>query len=89
MAEPAIYDSFTQVGALGPGHGEFAEGENSMSRVYLGVHWRIDQEDGQALGPSVAQYVAANYFQAVPEPGTAVLAGFAVLAMGLVRRRER
>ena len=41
-----------------------------MSRVYLGVHWRMDQEDGQALGRAVAEYVAANYFQAVPEPGT-------------------
>ena len=32
-----------------------------MSRIYLGVHWRMDQEDGQALGLAVAQYVAAEF----------------------------
>ena len=62
------YVRFTQVGPLGPDLENSPEGENSMSRVYLGVHWRIDQEDGQALGHAVAQYVASNFFQAVPEP---------------------
>jgi hypothetical protein len=73
---------FTQVGDVGPGMENSPEGENTMSRVYLGVHWRMDQEDGQALGRAVAQYVAANYFQAVPEPSgvaLAALAGFTTL----------
>ena len=66
------YVRFTQDGPLGPGLENSPEGENSMSRVYLGVHWRMDQEDGQALGRAVAQYVAANFFQAVPEPSSAL-----------------
>jgi hypothetical protein len=82
------YVRFTQDGPIGPGLENSPEGENSMSRVYLGVHWRIDQEDGQALGRAVAQFVAANHFQAVPEPGTFALCGLAVsLVVTTARRR--
>lgn len=84
---PRNYVRFTQVGGLGPGLENSPEGENSMSRIYLGVHWRMDQEDGQALGRSVAQYVASHYFQAVPEPSTLVLFGLAMLTVGCRRRR--
>jgi hypothetical protein len=82
------YIRFTQVGPLGPGLENSPEGENSMSRIYLGIHWRMDQEDGAALGRAVADYVAANYFQAVPEPaaGALMLLG---LAVGLLRRSGR
>jgi hypothetical protein len=83
------YSSFTQVGPVGPGLENSPEGENTMSRIYLGVHWRMDQEDSQALGRAVANYVAANYFQAVPEPGTLVLTLLGVLAMALSKRRSR
>ncbi len=75
------YERFTQVGPLGPGLENSPEGENSMSRIYLGVHWRMDQEDGQALGRAVAEYVAANYFQAVPEPGSL---GLAAMLLGIL-----
>lgn len=81
------YVRFTQVNPLGPGLEDSPEGENSMSRIYLGVHWRMDQEDGQALGRAVAQYVASNYFQAVPEPANFVLLGFAMNGLLLARRR--
>jgi hypothetical protein len=83
------YVSFTQSGPIGPGLENSPEGENSMSRVYLGVHWRMDQEDGQALGRAVADYVAANHFQAVPEPGTLALSacGLAGIAWAAIRRR--
>ena len=43
----ANYVRFTQIGPLGPGLENSPEGENSMSRIYLGVHWRMDQEDGK------------------------------------------
>jgi hypothetical protein len=77
------YVRFTQVNPLGPGMEDSPEGENSMSRVYLGVHWRMDQEDGQALGRAVAQYVAANFFQPIPEPGTlGLLAVASCVALG-------
>jgi hypothetical protein len=82
------YVRFTQVGPFGPGLENSPEGENSMSRIYLGVHWRMDQEDAQAIGRAVADYVAAHYFQAVPEPGTGVLVLLGI-AIGLVVRRAR
>ena len=82
------YVRFTQDGPIGPGLENSPEGENSMSRVYLGVHWRIDQEDGQALGRAVAQFVAANHFQAVPEPGTFALCGLAVCFTTAASRRR-
>jgi hypothetical protein len=74
------YVRFTQVGPMGPGLENSPEGENSMSRIYLGVHWRMDQEDGQAIGRAVADYVASRYFQAVPEPSAVVLALLAAAA---------
>lgn len=76
---PRDYVRFTQVGGMGPGLENSPEGENAMSRIYLGVHWRMDQEDAQALGHAVAQYVAANFFQAVPEPTTT---GLLLLGLG-------
>jgi hypothetical protein len=83
------YVRFTQVGPIGPNLENSPEGENSMSRVYLGVHWRMDQEDGQALGRAVAQYVAANFFQAVPEPSGVSLAVFALMSVARLRRLAR
>ena len=83
------YVRFTQSGPLGPGLENSPEGENSMSRIYLGIHWRMDQEDGQALGRAVADYVAANYFQAVPEPGTMVMALLGAMAIVALMRRKR
>ncbi len=42
--------------------------ENSDSRIWLGVHWRFDQDAGQALGAAVAAYVSTNFFApVVPE----------------------
>jgi hypothetical protein len=82
------YVRFTQVGALGPNLENSPEGENSMSRVYLGVHWRMDQEDGQALGRAVAQYVSSNFFQAVPEPASAVLVIIGLVGALAIRRRN-
>jgi hypothetical protein len=85
---PRNYVSFTQVGPIGPGMENSPEGENSMSRIYMGVHWRMDQEDGQALGRAVAQYVAENFFQHVPEPSGAALA-LAALSGWMIRRKRR
>lgn len=83
------YVRFTQVNPLGPGLEDSPEGENSMSRIYLGVHWRMDQEDGQALGRSVAEYVASNYFYAVPEPGSMALVGLAIIHVATLLRSKR
>ncbi len=37
--------------------------ENHDSRIYLGVHWRFDQDAGDAMGTSVANYVFSNILQ--------------------------
>jgi hypothetical protein len=84
---PRDYVRFTQDGPIGPGLENSPEGENSMSRIYMGVHWRMDQEDGQALGRAVAQFVADNFFQAVPEPSGAAMALVAWLSGISLRRR--
>ena len=78
---------FTQVGPLGPLLENSPEGENGMSRVYLGVHWLFDQQDGIALGNAIAEYAAGHYFNAVPEPSAILMALMAIGLVGLSRRR--
>ncbi|MBL9164982.1 MAG: phosphatase PAP2 family protein [Planctomycetaceae bacterium] len=65
-----------------------AESENGMSRVYMGVHWIFDAEDGIQLGNDIADWVGANAFQAVPEPAAAGLLTIALVAATLSRRRR-
>jgi len=43
-----------------------AEDENGQSRIYLGIHWVFDKEEGIGQGEQVADYVFANAFQPVP-----------------------
>lgn len=83
------FDKFTQTVTLNIGTENSPEGENAMSRVYLGIHWPFDQFDGIRLGNSVAQYVAGNYFQAVPEPGSAVMILAAIGLVGVRPCRRR
>jgi len=49
---PRTYSSFAQE----------AE-ENARSRIYLGVHWSFDAEDGLIAGRALGQYVARNALQ--------------------------
>jgi hypothetical protein len=86
---PRMYERFTQEAPLGPGTEDSPEGENGMSRIYLGVHWIWDQVDGMTLGNAIAEYAGTHYFYAVPEPCAAMLlfVGFAGLAA--IGRRRR
>ena len=34
-----------------------------MARIYGGVHYRFDQQAGQQVGVSVADYVFANFMR--------------------------
>jgi hypothetical protein len=91
--EPGIdgtrsYVRFTQVGPLAPGFEDSPEGENGMSRVYVGVHWIFDQQDGITLGNAIAEYAAGHYFQAVPEPTTSILVLAAIPALCAPARRR-
>ena len=81
------FSTFTQNGILEVGMENSPEGENGMSRIYLGLHWIFDQQDGITLGNSIADYVFTNQFQAVPEPGSVALALVALL--GSVWRRPQ
>lgn len=81
------YSTFMQTGLMAPGTENSPEGENAMSRLYLGVHWIFDQLDGMQLGRNIGAYVSANDFAAVPEPGTVSLALAALAAVASRRRR--
>ena len=39
-----------------------AEEENGQSRIYLGIHWRFDKNEGILQGRKVGDYVFANAF---------------------------
>jgi hypothetical protein len=81
------YSTFMQTGVMAPGTENSPEGENTMSRLYLGVHWIFDQLDGMQLGRNIGSYVSANDFAAVPEPAAASLAVAALAALSARRRR--
>jgi hypothetical protein len=60
--------------------------ENALSRLYLGVHYRIDAIDGNDLGFDIAKWTFDNSLRLIPAPSTAALLGVAVL--GAARRRR-
>jgi hypothetical protein len=84
-----VFDKFSQYPALAPGTEDSPDGENGMSRVYLGVHWIFDQQDGMDLGHAIASYVSANRFFAVPEPGGLALAIWGLFGGAAIGRRRR
>ncbi len=51
---PQSFSSFTD-----------AETQNAESRVYIGVHWQFDADEGVATGRQVGDWVYANAFQPV------------------------
>lgn len=55
------FQSFSQAGM-----------EASMSRVYLGIHFRYDSEEGHRLGAKIGNYVCANYLRPYSEGQEAV-----------------
>jgi hypothetical protein len=56
--------------------------ESADSRMYGGIHFRFDNEDGLAAGGNVGQYVAANFFKAAHQPATAGLVGNMLVVIG-------
>jgi hypothetical protein len=46
------FDSFTE-----------AKLENAQSRIYLGIHWRFDADDGIQTGDQVADYLFDNFLR--------------------------
>ena len=57
--------------------------------MFLGIHWLFDQQGGLQLGHNIANFVSGNYFFAVPEPSTGLLALLAMCGGGCGVRRPR
>jgi len=71
-------------------YGSFSEAaaEAGMSRIYGGIHWMSDNVDGALLGENVANQVLGTQMLPVPEPGSVLLVGVAMMG-GLLGRRRR
>jgi hypothetical protein len=80
-------------GAAGVGDRSFtsfsqAANEAAVSRLYGGIHYRFDNEDGLQGGIALGQYVFANELQPIPEPATwLLLVSAAITCVGLLGRR--
>jgi hypothetical protein len=44
---------------------EAAEVENAQSRIWLGIHWQFDADDGREQGRKVANYIVGNALRRV------------------------
>lgn len=63
--------------------------EAMNSRMYGGIHWRFDNEDGLVSGTALGAHVMATQLQPIPEPSTIALVGIAALGLGWRVRRRR
>jgi hypothetical protein len=43
--------------------------EAAMSRVYLGIHFRYDSEEGFTLGQQIGEFANNNFLKPLPEKG--------------------
>jgi hypothetical protein len=62
--------------------------EAMNSRLYGGIHWRYDNEDGLEAGTALGHYVTSTQLLVVPEPASSVLGMSAVLLLPVLRRRR-
>jgi hypothetical protein len=51
------FDSFSQ-----------AAEENGQSRIYLGIHWQFDKQQGIAQGDQIADYISQNFLKSTVSP---------------------
>lgn len=66
-----------------------AAAEAAESRLYGGIHFRFDNDDGLTGGQLVGAHVATAMLQPVPEPSSLILAGFGAVAMAWLIRAKR
>jgi hypothetical protein len=59
--------------------------EAMNSRLYGGIHWRYDNEDGLTHGLAVGHYVYDTQLAPIPEPGTGVLGLLAAMLLLPIR----
>jgi hypothetical protein len=60
--------------------------EGAISRIYAGIHYPFDSDDGLALGRDVGGYIVAN--ELTPEPASVALWCVGVAGAMLSRRRR-
>ena len=65
-----------------------ASEEAANSRLYGGIHWSFDNEDGFAAGELLGDHVFKTQLRPVPEPGTWLLLVALILAATLVPARR-
>jgi hypothetical protein len=63
--------------------------EGANSRLYGGIHWDFDNQDGLTGGRAVGHYVFATQLRPIPEPATFVLLVLGLLASLAGRRPGR
>jgi hypothetical protein len=78
--QPLIVRSFTSFSQ--------AAGEAAESRLYGGIHFRFDNEDGLAGGQALGRFVVDNYLMPVPEPASLSLTLISVVAALCCHRRH-
>lgn len=73
--DPAVADrSFTSFSQ--------AAQESADSRLYGGIHWRFDNEDGLTSGSALGHFVADNFFAAATQGAEAGLVGTTLVVFG-------
>lgn len=60
--------------------------ESADSRIYGGIHWRFDNEDGLAAGRKIGELVAVKFFLSTPLQAQASLIGGVLIFVGTDRR---
>lgn len=60
--------------------------EAALSRLYGGIHYSFDNEEGLNCGNAIGDYVSSNFLTTIPAPGVLGVMGMG-LAAGLRRRR--
>ena len=58
-----------------------AAAENGRSRVYLGIHWKFDDTIARQVGSEIADEIARDHFQPIPEPSSFLLALISTLLL--------
>ena len=56
--------------------------ESADSRLYAGIHWRFDNEDGLTAGTRLGNFVARNFFQVQEHAPSAGLLGSVLVVTG-------
>ena len=58
-----------------------AAAENGRSRDYLGIHWKFDDTIARQVGSEIADEIARDHFQPIPEPSSFLLALISTLLL--------